>query len=129
MWYCCCPNCFSVWFLCFPELGSIFLLFAYICHISEISIAFIVFSKLVYMWWNSRAADKVICWPCTVRMILCNIWLSIEILLYDVVTLSLSLSLSTFHASGSSGHVIILFTGLLLNIKHLHNVVFVMLEF
>lgn len=56
MWDCCCPNCFSVWFLCFPELGSIFLLFAYICHKSEISVAFIVFSKLVYMW-NSRTAD------------------------------------------------------------------------
>lgn len=74
MWGFCCPNYFSVWFLCFPELGSIFLLFAYICHKLEISIAF-VFLKLV-MWWKSRTADKVICWPCTVRMILCNIWLS-----------------------------------------------------
>jgi hypothetical protein len=26
MWGFCCPNCFWVWFLCFPELGSIFLL-------------------------------------------------------------------------------------------------------
>lgn len=93
MWDCCCSNCFSVWFLCFLELGSIFLLFAYICHKSEISIAFIVFSKLVSMWWNSRIAVKVIYWPCTVRMILCNIWLSIEILLYDVMTFSLPLPL------------------------------------
>jgi hypothetical protein len=122
---CCCPNCFSVWFLCFSELGSIFLLFAYICHKLEISIAFIVFSKLVYMWWNSRTADKVICWlPCTVRMVFCNIWLSIEILLYDVLTLSLPLPLPL-----PFPHKWFFWTcdrfvpGLLLNIKHLHYVV------